>query len=226
MARFPWSQAVVIDATELGGSGKHLTFEIPDWKGALAGQHIDVRLGGAEGKIVRSYSLSSGPSDKPQISIERVEGGIVSTYLVDEVKVGDLLEVRGPIGSKFVYNEESSKTPTVLIGGGSGIAPLRGMWRAAKEYDSEAKLMYSVRTNELAWFTDEIGPSGIAAITKITRGENATGRITKQDILEFVADVASHRYYLCGPNAFVDFIDETLIELGVHTEAIQKEKWG
>ncbi len=227
MARFPWGYATIDSSFVLGDSGRHLEIGMPEWQGAKAGQHIDIRINHEDGsKTVRSYSLSSGPNDAAQISVELVEGGVMSTFLVNHVKDGDKVEARGPIGSKFIYDEEKAQRPAILIGGGSGVAPLRGMWRAAKEYGSTVKLVYSVRTPDKAWFMDEIEAEGVDMLLKITRGEHATGRVNKEDLESVIAEFDNPRFYICGPNAFVDFIDETLVELNIEPGDVEKEKWG
>ncbi len=226
MPRFPWGEATVTKATPLGDDGRHLELDVPGWDGALAGQHIDVRILEGESKTVRSYSLSSGPNDRPQISVEKVDGGKMSTFLVDEIAEGDVIDLRGPIGSKFLYTEENAQRPTVFIGGGSGIAPFRGMWRAAKQYGGQTRVIYSVRTRDKAWFLDELEQDDVDLVLRITRGPEAQGRLTSQDLQEATQDLENPMFYVCGPNAFVDFIDEALLSIGIPTEDIDKEKWG
>lgn len=107
-------------------------FEIDGWDDHSAGQHVDVRLTAPDGyQATRSYSLSSAPGERPQITVERLDDGEVSPFLVDEFQVGESIEVRGPIGGYFIWDRSDS--PVVLIGGGSGLAPLRSIWRAAGE---------------------------------------------------------------------------------------------
>ena len=96
-----------------------------------AGQHVVVRLTAPDGYTAsRSYSIASAPDGSPEIelTVERLEGGEVSTFLHDEVAVGDELEVRGPIGGWFVWDGDS---PALLVGGGSGVVPLMAMLRLA-----------------------------------------------------------------------------------------------
>src|SRR5207237_4762934 len=100
------------------------------WSGHRAGQHVDVRLTAADGyQAQRSYSIASAPEDGDLVlTVERLDDGEVSPYLVDELRPGDELELRGPIGGYFVW-EESLGGPLLLVAGGSGIAPLRAMLR-------------------------------------------------------------------------------------------------
>ena len=102
----------------------------------LAGQHFVVRLTAPDGYTAqRSYSVASPPGDGTSIdlTVERLPDGEVSTFLHDELQIGDTLEVRGPIGGWFVWD---GTTPALLIGGGSGVVPLMAMLRLARRNPS------------------------------------------------------------------------------------------
>ena len=100
--------------------------EPPEWPGHRAGQHVDVRLTAEDGyQAQRSYSIASAPEDDHlMLTVERLDDGEVSPYLVGELRAGDELELRGPIGGYFVW-EESLGGPLLLIAGGSGVVPLQ-----------------------------------------------------------------------------------------------------
>ncbi len=104
--------------------------DLPDWPGHRAGQHVDVRLTAEDGyQAQRSYSIASAPEDDELVlTVERLDDGEVSPYLVDVLRPGDELELRGPIGGYFVW-EESLGGPLLLVAGGSGIVPFRAMLR-------------------------------------------------------------------------------------------------
>ena len=88
---------------------KSLTLSVPKWAGHLAGQHVDIRLTSDDGyQAERSYSIASPPEDGQQLTltIERLDDGEVSPYLTEELRVGDKLELRGPIGGYFVWEVE------------------------------------------------------------------------------------------------------------------------
>ena len=130
LAHLAWRDATVASAVTETPDARSLVLEVPGWSGHVAGQHVDVRLTADDGyQATRSYSLSSGPGEAPMITVQEVEDGEVSSYLVRDIAVGDVLEVRGPIGGYFVWT--GRPRPLLLIGGGSGLAPLRAMWRAA-----------------------------------------------------------------------------------------------
>src|SRR5690242_13249958 len=128
--RLTWQLASVVELVDETARTKSIVLDVPAWPGHRAGQHVDVRLTAPDGyQAQRSYSIASGPEDPDvELTVERIDDGEVSPYLVDVVEPGDRFEVRGPIGGHFVW-ETSQRGPLVLIGGGSGIVPLRAMLR-------------------------------------------------------------------------------------------------
>ena len=121
----------------------------PDWTGHRAGQHVDIRLTAEDGyQAQRSYSIASAPEEQSLVlTVERLDDGEVSPYLVDELRPGDQLELRGPIGGYFVW-DTSAGGPLLLVGGGSGIVPLMAILRhrVAAGSDAEVRLLASWRT--------------------------------------------------------------------------------
>ncbi len=103
--------------------------DVPEWAGHRAGQHLDVRLTAEDGyRAERSYSIASPPGEPVAITVERLDDGEVSPYLTEELRAGDALELRGPIGGYFVWGPEDGG-PLLLVAGGSGIVPLMAMLR-------------------------------------------------------------------------------------------------
>ena len=129
-----------------------------------------VRLTAPDGYTAsRSYSVASAPDDSNEIelTVERLEGGEVSTFLHDDVAVGDELEVRGPIGGWFVWNADA---PALLVGGGSGVVPLMAMLRLARRTGRAdlVRLVVSVRTPDDLYYADEIvGPETTLVYTRV-----------------------------------------------------------
>ena len=161
----------------------------PDWAGHRAGQHVDIRLTAEDGyQAVRSYSIASAPADGTLVlTVERLEDGEVSPYLVDELRPGDKLELRGPIGGYFVW-EAAAGGPLLLVGGGSGIVPLMAILRerVATGSDAAVRLLASWRTAEDIIYAAELerlgALDGIEVVHTLTRGAPAgwsgrTGRI-------------------------------------------------
>ncbi len=217
-----------------------LVLDPPDWPGHLAGQHVDVRLTAEDGyQAERSYSIASPPEDERLVlTVERLDDGEVSPYLVEELRPGDELELRGPIGGFFVW-EESLGGPLVLIGGGSGVVPLRSMLRhwAAGSHAVPARLLYSSRSEEEIIYRDELLGYASAfeeasvrfALTREWPEDYTghTGRITPALLAEVAGPpVRRPLVYACGPNAFVEAAASWLVDLGHAPERIRTERFG
>ena len=154
-----WLVARVVETRNPTPHGRVLELRVDGWPGNLAGQHVDVRLTAEDGyQAVRSYSLaSSGDSDIIELAVDEVPEGEVSPYLVEDVRPGDELEVRGPIGAYFVWTPTQTE-PVQLIAGGSGIVPLIAMARQHARTGSSApmRLLYAVRSAADAFYTDDL----------------------------------------------------------------------
>ncbi|MCA1984745.1 DUF6510 family protein [Nocardioides nematodiphilus] len=120
-----WYPATLVALRQETWTARTLRFDVPGWPGHLPGQHVDVRLTAEDGYVARrSYSLSA-PADGETISmtVQLVEDGEVSPYLVEEMELGDQLEVLGPVGGWFVWPPGPAASPdrpgpVLLIGGG------------------------------------------------------------------------------------------------------------
>ena len=227
-------------------SARSLTFEVPGWTGHLAGQHVDVRLTADDGySAQRAYSIS-GPSVGGQVSItvQQVDDGEVSPYLVQEMDVGDELELRGPIGGWFVWAPDAEapvEQPVLLVGGGSGVVPLMAMVRERERTGSRApfRLVYSVRDADQVLYADELadraGQDGLVVDLAYTREppngtERPAGRITDSDLATPTdlgwTDQVSPRAYVCGPTGFVEHAIGLLLTLGYTNRNIRAERFG
>jgi ferredoxin-NADP reductase len=239
-----WQLGTVVEIRQETPSVKSLILEVPEWTRHAAGQHVDVRLTAEDGyQTQRSYSIASPPEDKNlMLSVERIEGGEVSPYLTDELRVGDRIELRGPIGGYFVWNandERNNNSPLFLIGGGSGIAPLMAMirHRAKSAQTVPTILLYSSSSYEDIIYRDELGclsakdPS-LRVIHTLTRRqpENWTGygrRIDRAMLAEIGWQPAENPLaFVCGPTALVETVANCLLELGYKPECIKTERFG
>src|SRR6187397_1275827 len=119
--RLTWQLAEVVDVLRETPRVKTIAFDVADWAGHRAGQRVDVRLTADDGyQAQRSYSIASAPEDERLVlTVERLEDGEVSSYLTEELRVDDAIEIRGPIGGYFVW-EDALGGPLLLLGGGSG----------------------------------------------------------------------------------------------------------
>ena len=138
---------------------KSIRLKADGWAGHLPGQHVDIRLTAEDGyQAERSYSLASPPGDELlALTVERVEDGEVSPYLLDTLRAGDRLELRGPIGRYFVWTG-AENNPLYLIAGGSGVTPLMSMLRHRDKAmnPGPACLIYSSRRLQDVIYRHEI----------------------------------------------------------------------
>ncbi len=194
-----------------------------------AGQHFVLRLTAPDGYTAsRSYSVASAPDDGNEIelTVERLDDGEVSTFLHDEVVVGDELEVRGPIGGWFVWNGD---TPALLVGGGSGIVPLMAMLRLARRLDHDhlAHLVVSVRSPDDLFYAAELpGPDATTVFTRVAPAgyARAPARLLRDDLAPHVTPDTTA--YVCGSAGFAEAASNMILELGVPTERVRVERFG
>ena len=232
--RLIWMPASVAGAEQETLRVRTLEFDLPDWPGHRAGQHLDVRLTAEDGyQAQRSYSIASAPGNGVEITIERLDDGEVSPYLVDEAREGDQVEVRGPIGGYFVWDGDEPE-PVLLVAGGSGVVPLMAMARHRARIGSNTpmRLIYSSRSWEDVIYRDELESIGLDVVHTLTReqppGWTGYSRRIDRDLLAESAWPAadSPRVYVCGSTRFVDAAADGLLELGYEPDWIKTERFG
>jgi ferredoxin-NADP reductase len=228
--RLTWQLASVVELVRENARTTSLVLQPADWLGHRAGQHVDVRLTAEDGyQTQRSYSIASAPEDEHLVlTVERLDDGEVSPYLTETVRPGDQLELRGPVGGYFVW-EESLGGPLLLVAGGSGVVPLRAMLRYHRAVGSDlpARLLYSARTQADLIYQREL--LGFDTTITLTREQWAgrTGRVDRE-LLEEVAWPAKDRplVYVCGPTGFVEAVAEALVALGHDASRVRTERFG
>jgi ferredoxin-NADP reductase len=232
LAPVRWQLCDVAELIEETPQVKTIVLDAPDWAGHRAGQHVDVRLTAEDGyQAQRSYSIASAPEDERlAITVERLDDGEVSPYLAEELRVGDKLELRGPIGGYFVWVAEQGG-PLLLVGGGSGVVPLMSMLRhrAAAASSVPARLLYSARSLDDVIYRDEL--DGFDVVYTLTREQPAgwTGYSRRVDdaMLREVADPnAEGLAYVCGPTRFVEAVADGLVGVGYAPENVRTERFG
>jgi ferredoxin-NADP reductase len=220
---------------------KSITLDLPNWIGHQAGQHVDVRLTAEDGyQAERSYSIASPPEEAQRVTltVERIDDGEVSPYLTEDLRVGDNLEPRGPIGGYFVWKTQLGG-PLLLVAGGSGIVPLMAMirHRAAVGSNVPTRLLYSSRTYDDIIYHDEIdhlmkSSTTLEVVHTLTREQPPgwTGyarRIDTQMLREVAWSVEQHPLaFICGPTPFVETAAASLVELGNEPTRIKAERFG
>jgi len=219
---------------------KSLILQVTSWGGHLPGQHVDVRLTAEDGyQAQRSYSIASPPEDTLlTLTVEHVDKGEVSPYLVQDICAGDQFELRGPIGGYFVWTAAMGG-PLNLIAGGSGIVPLMAMLRhrdRTKSY-TPAVLLYSSRSLEDVIYRKELDTMArcdpnLRIVSTLTRKQpegwmGYRRRIDKGLLAETCFPPAERpNIFVCGPTPFVEGVSSLLVELGHDAHAIRTERFG
>ena len=228
-AASPWKTARVLSISDENARTKTFRFALDEPTNHRAGQHYVVRLTAPDGYTAsRSYSVASAPDGTAEfeLTVERLEGGEVSTFLHDVVDVGDELEVRGPIGGWFVWD---ATTPAVMLGGGSGVVPLMAMLRLARVTGQShlARLVVSVRSPGDLYYADEIvGPETTVVYTRDAPASSTrpAGRLTGEDLAGVVLPDATA--YVCGSSGFADAASDLLLAAGIGADRIRVERFG
>ncbi|HEV2901833.1 MAG TPA: ferredoxin reductase [Gaiellaceae bacterium] len=238
LGRLSWLVAEVVDVVPETARVKTIAFDLPSWPGHQAGQHVDVRLTAEDGyQAQRSYSIASAPGDaRLELTVERLNDGEVSPYLTDELRPGDKIELRGPVGGYFVW-EPSEGGPLLLIAGGSGIVPLMAIIRVRDAAGSDAvtTLLSSSRGWDDVIYRDELEQlegDGLTVVHTLTRSQppSWTGYARRVDgeMLAEVGPSPAERplVYVCGPTPFVEAVAEALVHLGHAPHRIKTERFG
>ena len=238
--RLDWQIGEIIEARPETPRTKSLFLEVPGWRGHRAGQHVDVRLTAEDGyQAQRSYSIASAPETvRVELVVERLDDGEVSPYLADELRAGDGLELRGPIGGWFAWDAKEGG-PLLLVAGGSGIAPLMAMVRHRKASGSDAlvRLLFSSRSYEEIIFREELeslsaDDETLEVVHTLTRsrpeGWKGYDRRIDEEMLREVAYPTEKPplTFVCGPTPLVETVATALVGLGHDPARVKTERFG
>jgi ferredoxin-NADP reductase len=221
-----WTTGTIIELDHPTDRLVRLRLHVDDRVDHLPGQHYVVRLRAPDDYTAqRSYSIASDPDDPLlELMVECLPGGEVSGHLHDVAEVGDLLELRGPIGGWFVWEGD---VPAVCVAGGSGVVPVVAMTRYARRLGLEDRLKVVVvaRTWEELPYAAELQRYG--AFIALTR-ENLDGRVAAPPYHDEVAPYAAgaERAYVCGSVGFASYATRLLGEVGVRADTIRVEQFG
>ncbi len=247
----PWRVATLVALRPETPTATTLELDVPGWRGAMAGQHVDVRLTAEDGySTQRSYSLASpgtlglptgappaDGSERIALTVQVVEDGEVSPYLTQDLQVGDQVELRGPVGNWFVWHA-TDPHPVQLVAGGSGLVPLMSMLRTRRRARSRSpfRLLVSVRTPPDAIYDaelDDLATDPGVDVTRVwtRRGPHGwTGPVGRVDAATLAAacvppDERPH-VFVCGPTPFVETVADLLVDLGHDPDRIRTERFG
>jgi ferredoxin-NADP reductase len=225
-----WQDATVVGIHDETARARTFRLRLSRPEAHRAGQHYVVRLTAPDGYTAqRSYSVASPPGDATMIdlTVERLDGGEVSGFLHDGVEVGDELEVRGPIGGWFVWDDG----PALLVGGGSGVVPLMAMLRHARATGRSdlVRLLVSVRSPDDLYYRDELsGPEVTVVYSRRTPPgwSRPAGRLADGDLAPLGDLDDRTTAYVCGSARFADAASHLVVEAGVPIERIRVERFG
>jgi ferredoxin-NADP reductase len=234
--RLTWQTATVSSIIDETPTVRTISLDVPGWAGHQAGQHLDLRLTADDGyQAEREYSIAAAPGEPVAITVERLDDGEVSPYLTQDLRPGDEIELRGPVGGYFIWDPVDGG-PLLLVAGGSGIVPLRAILRhrAREESPVLVRLLYSSRSWAEVIYRAELDQhvDGVTVIHTLTRqqpaGWQGYARRVDQQMLTEVAWPAAQAplAYVCGPTNFVETVAAGLVALGYPAERVKTERFG
>ncbi len=200
---------------------------------------FEFQIGGEQ--YLRSYSLSSCPllNEDMKTTVKKVKGGVVSNYMTDHLKEGDIVLSRKPAGRFFKAPPDLKPKHYFLFAGGSGITPLFSIIKTVLLSDPKNKvtLLYANRDESSIIYHKELkdlkgGYKGrFTVLHVLSRPEQTwcdiSGRLNKEHLQKYFLKLShpDRLYYLCGPLAFMEMIESFLTQNKVHHAQIRKESF-
>ncbi|RLV50082.1 oxidoreductase [Nocardioides mangrovicus] len=221
-----WSTGRIIEKELPRPDQVRLRLLVEDRQHHAPGQHYVIRLRAPDDYTAqRSYSLASADHEPlVELLVERLPGGEVSEFLADVAEVGDVLEVRGPIGRWFVWDR---RTPSLALVGGTGVVPAISMLRAAAHLRRPDLLRVLAVGRDPASlpYRDELARSGATLLyTRHDAGGRAHGAPTAEEVRPLLDGV--ERFFVCGSPRFATLAEGLLAECGVEPGAVRVEQFG
>lgn len=205
----------------------------------LPGQFLSLVLNIDGKKVVRSYSISSTPT-RPyvlEITVKRVPGGLVSNWLIDNLKPGDRIEAAGPRGN-FCLRPGQIPRKMLFLGAGSGVTPLMSMarWLCDVSADVDVLFFNSVKTSQDNVFGTELEMlssryrmfSPVVTTTTRERARTVTmiGRISRAMLETIAPDLHERQVFMCGPEPFAEAARAILTDMGFDLKNLHSESFG
>ncbi len=240
--RAAWQSCAIVEVTKQTPGIKSFFLRLSAPFSYKAGQHVDVRLTAPNGySAMRSYSIASSPNSSGilELAVERLADGEVSPFFHDVARVGDEIELRGPLGGHFIWPDEP-RMPILLIGAGSGLVPLMSMIRHRRTSGQQVPiaLLLSARTWHDVLFRAELLmmqeslPNFVLSLTLTReapmRKTDFGRRIDAAMVVEVVnrlPELPGH-VFICGSNAFVEVAADGALAAGLGGASIKTERYG
>lgn len=214
----PSIEAVIVDIIEETHDTKSYCFttDLP-LESYRAGSHINIEIQAGDDVIKRTYTLSSSPKqiNKHAITVKRVNDGLASNWLFENLCIGDKLRVSQPQGDFVLPYQPAGKI--LLLSAGSGITPVMSMLRYLTQTGnrSDITFLHYAQSPDDIIFRDEISTLALAhpgirtcfSVERSTGSKQATsiekGRISQKQLVKLIPDVLDREIYLCGPQPFM-----------------------
>ncbi len=202
--------------------------ELTELFGYTAGQFCTFRVHVDGQEQLRSYSMSSAPEtgDELTVTVKRVPGGLVSNWLLDNVRQDDVLEATKPAG---VFCPQEGQRPVVAFCGGSGITPVMSITKSVLAATSRrVRLLYANRDPGSVIFGDALArlagrhPGRLEVARHF---DSDGGFLTTAGVVAFVGGDADADFYVCGPGPFMELVESALLVMGVRKERIFIERF-
>lgn len=204
-----------------------------------AGQFLPFRVQTENEKhkgVLRTYSLSNYPNEEIyRISVKKIDGGLMSTYLHEQLHIGDIIEAMIPAGL-FTISHEIKQTgrPIILLSGGIGITPILSMLYEQMHTDLEMYIIQAVQNSSMHPFKKDIEViakkdtvhatvfySNPLVADVLGEDYDEKGFVTKEWVKDNLP--LNAEFYFCGPPPFMKALEKSLIELGVEEASIHYE---
>lgn len=219
------------------------------WKGFVPGQYIAIEVDIKGVRVQRNYSISSAESlfereGLISITVKCVEGGAVSNYLANALRLNKVLhisEARGTfvLASDDLAQKDSEKSnpkadaprAPLFVAAGSGVTPVMAMIEALAESNAlgNARLVYAVNTKQALIFAERLHAlqernPGFELLPHYS--ESKSGQLNHKSLLEYCPDAAERAIYTCGPAGFMEMVQGLAAELGMPESAVRSESFG
>jgi ferredoxin-NADP reductase len=221
-----WTTGTIIEKQLPTAMTVRLRVHVEDRQRHWPGQHYLIRLRAPDGYTAqRSYSVASDDDDPlVEFLVEKLPGGEVSEFLADIAEVGDVLELRGPIGRWFVWD---TRTPALCIVGGTGVVPAVAMIRAARRLGRADLVRVAAvgRNRDATPYADELARAGATlAFTRAATSSRPAGPLTTEELAPLLAGVEV--CFVCGSSRFAEYAEGLLLGVGVAPTSIRVEQFG
>jgi ring-1,2-phenylacetyl-CoA epoxidase subunit PaaE len=236
----------VVDVIRETADAVSVAFEVPaDLKQEFKykqGQYLTLKFNIKGEEVRRSYSICSSPVEENElrVAIKKVKEGRVSSFINDNTKVGDVIEVMTPMGNFFTEMNSSNKKNYVLFAGGSGITPMLSILKTVikSEPNSRIILLYGNNDESSIIFHKQIEHLAIANSDRLNivhvlnsappgHPELLKGMMTKDKNIELIKNYvdtsADNEYFICGPGPMMENVVAALKELKINESQIHIE---